>query len=171
MTFNGQNSTNDNHNSHHWCADNNTTALVTSSDASRAPRRAVLQPWTSCLLLLPQTDPFLSLMLSGYTNTPNEQLPHRHRTEETTPALLTCGLRPRTPCHTSAELHIRDKQRCTQQSCVKGSVRACLTSPRWARIRYGDGRGAVMSLPPEVTSPPPRPRYINDQERWCRFLQ
>lgn len=52
---------------------NTSTALVTSSDASPAPRRAVSQPWTSWLLLLPQTDPCLSLMLSGYTNTPHQR--------------------------------------------------------------------------------------------------
>lgn len=45
---------------------NNTTAIVTSSDASPAPRRAALQPWSSCpALLRPRPAPSLSLTLSG----------------------------------------------------------------------------------------------------------
>lgn len=87
-----------------------TTAIVTSSDASPAPRRAALGPSRPCpALVLPQPAPSLSLMLSGLTHTPIKQratppytpnIQNKHHHYCTSSVLLTChplALSPASP--------------------------------------------------------------------------
>ena len=74
----------------------NTTSIVTSSDASPAPRRAASEPWRSCpALLLPRPAPSLSLMPPFTPKTPPKQTPP----PPPPPHLLRPpDLRPLAPC-------------------------------------------------------------------------
>lgn len=113
-----------------WQRDN-TTAIVTSSDASPAPRRAALEPWRPCpALLLPRPALSLSLMLSGLKpHTPPHQNKHHHH-HCTSSVLLTCTLFPRPPAPPQLHIGEPEQQWRPGRSCVGMGVCVCVQRER-----------------------------------------